>query len=275
MFAKTFARQALVLSSVAVLLSGCGALGGGIVSRGGASTDIGGAASGSSSMNANSAIERCDEPLGTLAVDDGRLDVGLMSSGTRSTQVNSLIRLAIQQSNCFVMTSIGNVRTEGRLSAITARQRESGEFRAGSAQEKGQRVAADYMMEPDVVIDNDTTGKVMGAVSGLLPTSLSRLSGSLESKQSVVTLTLYDIRTGVQIGIAEGNASSTNFGAAVSAWGLGKWGGLSAMSRTPEGKAIVAAFLDAYRNMIISMREYKAQEVKGGLGRGGKLKVAG
>lgn len=275
MFAKTFVRQAVVLSSAAVLLAGCGAMGGGIVSRGGASTDIGGAASGGSSMNANSALERCDEPLGTLAVDDGRLGDGLIHSGTRSTQVNSLIRLAIQQSNCFVMTSIGNVRTEGRLSAITSRQRDSGEFRVGSSQEKGQRVAADYLMEPDVVIDNDTTGKVMGAVSGFLPSSLAGLSGSLESKQSVVTLTLYDIRSGVQIGIAEGNASSTNFGAAVSAWGLGKWGGLSAMSRTPEGKAIVAAFLDAYRNMIISMREYKAQEVKGGLGRGGKLKVAG
>jgi hypothetical protein len=31
--------------------------------------------------------------------------------------------------------------------------------------------------------------------------------------------------------------------------------------------------MDAYNNMVISLREYKAQQVKGGLGRGGVLKV--
>ena len=50
-------------------------------------------------------------------------------------------------------------------------------------------------------------------------------------------------------------------------------GGLGGFSRSPEGKATVAAFMDAYNNMVISLRNYKAQEVKGGLGRGGQLKV--
>ena len=53
----------------------------------------------------------------------------------------------------------------------------------------------------------------------------------------------------------------------------GAAGGLSGFSRTPEGKATVAAFMDASNNMVISLRNYKAQEVKGGLGRGGQLKV--
>ena len=65
----------------------------------------------------------------------------------------------------------------------------------------------------------------------------------------------------------------TNFGAALGAFGGGAAGGLSGFSRTPEGKATVAAFMDAYNNMVISLRNYKAQEVKGGLGRGGQLKV--
>ena len=53
------------------------------------------------------------------------------------------------------------------------------------------------------------------------------------------------------------------------------WRGVPAVrfSRTPEGKATVAAFMDAYNNMVVSLRNYKAQEVKGGLGRGGQLKV--
>ncbi|MDO4232781.1 MAG: hypothetical protein Q4D19_11685 [Lautropia sp.] len=268
-------RQLALLSSVAVLVAGCGALGGGMVSRGNAPTDVKGAASGSASVDANSELERCEEPLGTLAVDDGRLRSGLYTySDTRSTQVNSLIRLAVQQSNCFVITSIGDVRTEGRISMITDKQRNSGEFRAGSRQEKGQRVAADYLMEPDVVIDNDSTGSVAGAVAGFLPPSVRGLAGGLEGKASVVTLTLFDIRSGVQIGISEGNSSSTNFGAAIGMLSGSGAAGLGGFSRSPEGKAIVAAFMDAYNNMVISMREYRAQEVKGGLGRGGKLKVA-
>ncbi|UBM12684.1 hypothetical protein [Cupriavidus metallidurans] len=43
--------------------------------------------------------------------------------------------------------------------------------------------------------------------------------------------------------------------------------------RTPEGKATVAAFMDAYNNVVVSLRNYKAQNVKGGLGRGGQLQV--
>jgi hypothetical protein len=95
----------------------------------------------------------------------------------------------------------------------------------------------------------------------------------MQSKASVVTLTMFDIRSGVQLSISEGNATATNFGAALGAFGGGAAGGLGGFSRTPEGKATVAAFMDAYNNMVVSLRNYKAQEVKGGLGRGGRLKV--
>ncbi|MEZ0237170.1 MAG: hypothetical protein ACAH06_03840, partial [Methylophilaceae bacterium] len=83
----------------------------------------------------------------------------------------------------------------------------------------------------------------------------------------------YDIRSSVQIGISEGNATATNFGAALGAFGGGAAGSLGGFSRTPEGKATVAAFVDSYNNMVVSLRHYKAQEVEGGLGTGGKLKV--
>ena len=77
----------------------------------------------------------------------------------------------------------------------------------------------------------------------------------------------------MQISASEGNASATNYGAALGMLGGGAAGGLAGFSRTPEGKATVAAFMDAYNNMVISLRNYKAQQVKGGLGRGGVLKV--
>ena len=99
------------------------------------------------------------------------------------------------------------------------------------------------------------------------------IGGAMQSKASVVTLSMFDIRSGVQISISEGNSTATNFGAAMGAFGGGVGGGLGGFSRSPEGKATVAAFMDAYNNMVISLRNYKAQEVKGGLGRGGQLKV--
>ncbi|MDO5102871.1 MAG: CsgG/HfaB family protein [Lautropia sp.] len=235
-----------------------------------------GGAAGSTSVNANDALERCDSPLGTIAMDDGRNQDWYYAFGaaTKVTTIEPLLRVAVQQSNCFVITSIGNTRTEGKISRITDKQRNSGEFRAGSKQQKGQRVAADYLMEPSIVIDNDSTGRVAGGLAGFLPGALAGLAGALESKVSVVTLSLYDIRSGVQIAVSEGNATATNYGAAVGALTGGVGGALGGFSRTPEGKATVAAFMDAYNNMVISLRNYKAQTVKGGLGRGGRLKVA-
>ena len=255
-------------------LAGC-VTPGGKVSTGGSSTAATGAAAGSTSAGADSSLERCSAPLGTLAVDDGRGKEWYASFGaaTKVTSIEPLLRLAVQQSNCFVITAIGNARTDSRLSAITDKQRNSGEFRAGSKQQKGQRVAADYFLEPAIIIDNDSTGKMAGALGGLLGGNFGRLAGSVESKASVVTLTMYDIRSSVQIAISEGNATATNFGAAMSAFGGGAAAGLGGFSRTPEGKATVAAFVDAYNSMVISLRNYKAQEVKGGLGRGGQLKV--
>lgn len=256
-------------------LTGCVTPGGGIVSSGNAPTASTGAAGGATSVNANESLERCDAPLGTIAVDDGRGKDWYASFGaaTQVTTIEPLIRLAVQQSNCFVITSIGNNRTESKISNITDKQRNSGEFRAGSKQQKGQRVAADYYLEPAIIINNDSVGGMAAGLGGLLGGTAGRLAGSLQSKQSVVTMTMYDIRSGVQLAISEGNSTATNYGAALGAFGGGAAGSLSGFSRTPEGKATVAAFMDAYNKMVVSLRNYKAQEVKGGLGRGGQLKV--
>jgi len=272
---KTSLRLATLAASL--VLAGCAGMpgGGGSITTGNAPTAATGAAGGATSVNANPTLERCDKPLGTLAVDDGRGKEWYASFGatTKITTIEPLIRLAVQQSNCFVITSVGNNRTESKLSAITDKQRNSGEFRAGSKQQKGQRVAADYYMEPAIIIDNDPTGQMAVGVGSLFGAAGALVGGAMASKVSVVTLTMMDIRSGVQLSISEGNATASNFGAALGAFGGGAAGGLGGFSRTPEGKATVAAFMDAYNNMVVSLRNYKAQEVKGGLGRGGQLKV--
>ncbi|MDP2262392.1 MAG: hypothetical protein Q8K24_04450 [Hydrogenophaga sp.] len=273
---NTFAPLRWTALAATLALAGCVTPGGGLISTATAPTAATGGAAGGTSVGANPSLMRCDAPLGTLAVDDGRGKEWYASFGaaTQVTTIEPLLRLAVQQSNCFVITSIGNNRTESRLSAITDKQRNSGEFRAGSQQQKGQRVAADYFLEPAIIINNSSTGQLAAGLAGMIGGGrFAGLAGGLETKASVVTLTLFDIRSGVQIAISEGNATSTNFGAALGAFGGGAAAGLGGFSRTPEGKASVAAFVDAYNSMVVSLRNYRAQEVKGGLGKGGVLKV--
>jgi hypothetical protein len=269
MLRSSFLRLSFLALS-ATVLSGC------ITTGTSPTPGASGAAAGAASVDAADGLERCSETLGTIAIDDGREASWYHEFGrtTQVTTIEPLLRLAIQQSNCFVITSIGNQRTDSRLSRITEKQRESGEYRAGSKQQKGQRVAADYYLEPQIIINNDTTGGIGGAVGGLIGNrAVGGLVGALQVKGSTVTLTLFDIRSSIQLSISEGNASATNFGAALGAFGHSGGGALGGFSRTPEGKATVAAFLDAYNKMVVSLRSYKAQDVKGGLGRGGALKV--
>ncbi|MEQ1529073.1 MAG: hypothetical protein ABL925_07140 [Methylococcales bacterium] len=283
----TFKLSALV--SVLVL-SGCAQPG---LQTGGSSNLVTGSAGGGTSVNANKSLERCATPLGTLAVADGRL------TGSNSvTTVNPLIRLAIQQSNCFVISSIGNLATESQLDRILDKQRNSGEVRA--KQHKGQQVAADYFLEPEVIVNNETTsgqsGSAAGSLVGLglgaaglggIAGLASGVAGTLaaggvtETKTTDVALTLTDIRSRVQIAIAQGSSTATN----MSVGGSGAFGGWSGLfggaggasigtfKRTPEGIATAAAFFDAYNSMVQSLRNYHAQEVKGGLGRGGAIGV--
>jgi len=89
----------------------------------------------------------------------------------------------------------------------------------------------------------------------------------------VVTLSLFDIRSQIQVSASEGSATATNYGAALGALGGSAGGGLGGFSRSPEGKATVAAFLDSYNKMIVALRSYEAQDIDGGLGTGGALQV--
>jgi hypothetical protein len=249
-----------------------------------------GSAGGSSSVNANKSLIRCPSTLGTLAVDDGQFTYG---SGSVAN-VEPLIRLAVQQSNCFVITAIGNDRVNAKLKAMTYEQRDSGEYRTGSNQQKGQRVAADYFLDPQVIINNESTSGshsdvgaglagALGSAAGVpyLGAIAGAVSNAAESRVTVVTLTLTDIRSTVQVSISEGSATTTNISSSMGGWGglLGAGGagavggGMGSFTRTPEGQATAAAFFDAYNNMVQSLQNYKAQDVKGGMGRGGLLKV--
>lgn len=254
------------------LLAGCAStlpkMGGG---QGGGT--VTGSASGGSTQNTNTQLEKCGETLGTISVFEDRSLPWWSAYQRRTPNLGStvpVIRLMVQQSNCFVVVERG--------AAMAAIQKErqlmnSGESRQGSNFGKGQMVAADYTLNPSIQFAEKGTGGV-GAIAGALFGSIgSVVAGGLKSNEAATTLLLIDNRSGVQVSAAVGNAKNYDFSIGGGLFGAGAMGGADAFSNTPEGKIITASFADSYNQMVKSLRNYKAQQVKGGLGKGGRLGV--
>ena len=263
---------AWLVLAVAAMLPGCLAT---APTMGGGNTTVTGAAGGGTAAGNKSNLERCDESLGTLAMEE---DVNApWYSQLRSYQLGSTIpvlRLMIQQSNCFVIVERG----AGMRTMMQERQLMRGdEGRAGSNMGGGQMVAADYLMRPSIQFSGKTGGGG-GGLAGLLPGALGTIgavAGSVGVNEASTTLLLVDIRSGVQISAAEGSGKNFDFGFFGSAFTGGLAGAGGGYSNTPRGKVVVAAFADSFNQMVKALRNYKAQTVRGGLGTGGRLGVQG
>ncbi len=263
-------RVALVLLPVAsLLLGGCLAT---APTMGGNKGTVSGAAGGGSAEGENSALERCDDTLGTMALQE---DVNApWYAQLRGYQLGStvpVLRLMIQQSNCFVIVERG--RAMGNMMAERALEK-SGEMRAGSSFGQGQMVAADYTMSPSIQFSAKTGGGAAGLATRALG-AFGALAGSVGRNEASTTLLLIDNRSGVQVSASEGTASNFDFGMFGAAFTGGLAGGAGGYSKTPQGKVIVSAFADSYNQMVKALRNYKAQTVRGGLGTGGRLNVDG
>lgn len=237
--------------------------------------DVSGSAAGASSSGADSQLESCPEPLGTLAVHEDQTASWWHSYYRRYPTLGSttpLLRLMAQQSNCFVVVERGKAMKE----VMGERELEaSGEMREGSNFGKGQMVAADYTMSPEIQVSEETGGakaKLFGKLGGA-GDLLDSVAGKLKRDEASTTLLLIDNRSSVQIAAAQGSSKKFSFGGGVGIFGSQGGGSASAFTKTPEGKVIAAAFANSYNNMVKALRNYKAQNVEGGLGKGGKLKV--
>ncbi|AKJ30491.1 CsgG/HfaB family protein [Caldimonas brevitalea] len=231
-----------------------------------------GATAGSTAENANSEMERCSESLGTVALveDQGSSWYSEMRSHRLQSTI-PVLRMLVQQSNCFVVVERGqamhNMRQERGL-------QDSGELREGSNFAKGQMVAADYTMSPSVTFSQKDTGGLGGLVGGRVGTVAALVGGQMKFNEASTMLTLIDNRSGVQLAAAEGSSRNTDFGLLAGAF-RGTAVGASAYGNTPQGKVVIAAFADSYNQMVRAVRNYRAQEVRGGLGTGGRLGVQG
>jgi curli biogenesis system outer membrane secretion channel CsgG len=263
-------------SAVALLFALAACSTGPTLENGGGSTDSGSAA-GSASTNANSALEHCGSTLGTLEINEDQQApwYGYLAQYQLPSTV-PLLRLIVQQSNCFAIVdraqAFANDQAEQNLAA-------SGELRSNSHMEKGQMVAADYTMEPSVNFSAQGESGLSAAAS-VIPVFgplAGSLAGGVKKNEASTTLLLVDNRSSVQIAASQGSAKNFDFGAGGDIFGFlgGVVGGgsVGAYSNSPEGKLITAAFMDSYNQMVESLRNYQAQNVQGGLGTGGTLKV--
>ena len=265
-----------ILVASGLLLAGCA---GGGVKMGSSSskTTATGYAGGAQATGANSALEHCDKPIGTLSVyEDGGGSWSQYMGGGQTSSVVPVIRLLAQQSNCFVIVERGRAMNAMRQERALM---QGGELRRHSNFGKGQMAAADYTVNPNLVISSNNVGGIGGSLGGLLPGMLgsiaSSVGGHMKFKDAQSILTLVDNRSGVQVVAAEGSASASNAGAFLGALGSRAGGSLHAYTKTPEGKVIVGSMTDAYINMVKAVKSYKAQESASphGHGTGGSLRV--
>jgi hypothetical protein len=269
----TSARTALlaVLTPLALTLSGCLATGPTI--GGGSATPVTGAAAGGTAVGANSQLERCDKPLGVLRIqEDTRADWYRHYYG-RLGSTAPVLNALIMQSNCFVVVERGNGEADIRDETNRAR---GDEARESATRGKGQQVSADYLLKPEIVMNNRNADSGRASVGGLLPGVLAGVTAGFKTNEAGTVLTLVDIRSTVRLAAAEGYSKNTNFSVGGGAFGgLSGAMGSSPYGRTDEGKVITAAFFDSYNKLVVALRQYKAQTVKGGLGQGGTLGVSG
>jgi hypothetical protein len=247
---KLISNLALALSAIALAAGSAGAqtLGkGGSLATGGAGPD-------GSSQGASDQLEHCDSPKGTLAVVEPQSQIGQNLQRYGLGSPTAVIRMLVQQSNCFQVVErgvgMGNMMQERALGA-------SGELQRDQNIGKGQMVAADFIVTPAVVFSENNAGGVGGALGGLLGggrgQALGAIAGGLKFKQAETSMLLVDSRSGIQVASAQGSAQKTDFAVGGALLGnIAAAGG--GYSNTPEGKVIVASFLDNWNNIVRNIR---------------------
>jgi hypothetical protein len=222
-------------------------------------------------------LAKCTEPLGALAIDDGRQQAWWQSfsNSTQISTIEPLLRLVVQQSNCFTITSVGLSRLDGRMAQV----QRSGEVRAGSNSQRGRRVAADYYLEPEIRVAEGNPGGIGGALGGFGAGWGGLAAGvagaALRQQSTTVTMSLFDVRSGMQAAASQGTSTGYDSSSAFAGLGSGAGGTLGAYQRTPQGRAAVTAFIEAYNKLVVAARNRQAENLRGGMSTGGRLRMNG
>ena len=206
------------------------------------------------SVDAASDLERCDKPMGTLAVVEPQSHVVMALSRYKLGSPTGLIRLMVQQSNCFLVVERGagmqNLMQERALA-------DSGQLRQNSNMGGGQMVTADFVLTPAVVFSENNAGGVGGGIGSLFGTGgrvVGALVGGLQFKEAQTSMLLADARSSLQVAAAEGSAKKADFRLGGLLAGAGTAGALGGYANTNEGKVVAASFADNYNGIVRAVR---------------------
>jgi hypothetical protein len=224
------------------------------VKKGSGGSEVQGSAGPGGSQNDNG-LEHCDKPMGALAVVEPQNQVtqSLAHYGLQSP--SGLIRMMVQQSNCFLVVERGmamqNMMQERALA-------ESGELRSGSNMGGGQMISADFVLTPSVVFSENDAGGLGGAIGGLVGGTKGRVigavAGGVKFKEAQTSMLVTDSRSGLQVAAAEGSARKADLRLGVGLLHGGHAGGLGGYVNTNEGKMLSASFMDNYNNIVRAVR---------------------
>ncbi len=202
-------------------------------------------------------LPQCARPVGTVAIQEPERDwwtaMGLSNP-------EALLKLFAGRSNCLRVVARGEVAT-----AMRQQERDlgnSGELQRGSNFGKGQVVAADYLIIPDIVDSNANSGG--GGLGGVALRGLGSHFGggfggvlgsiNVKSSNAHTLITLINARTTEQEYVAEGTAQKTDIGFGGGGFGS-SWGAIGGgYSNTDIGKVVSAAYFNAFVDLIDHMQ---------------------
>ncbi len=203
----------------------------------------------------NGTIEKCERNFGTLAVVENSATTSQLAQyklGSPST----MLRMIVQESGCFTVVERGaGLQVMQQERALAG----SGMMQQSSNVGGGQMQAADFVLTPNVQFAADTGG-VGGAIGGMLGRmggvlgKIGGLAGGVSFKEAETTILVSDVRAGIQVASAEGQASKMNFILGGWGWGDMGWASAGGYSKTPEGKLVAASLLDNYNRIVLQVR---------------------
>lgn len=211
---------------------------------------------GGSAMAAEPVLETCAAPIGTVAIQDSERN---WWSPLGLSNPEALIKLLASRSNCL--------RVVARGQALQMRQNEralgdSGELQRGQNFGRGQVVAADYLIIPDIVDSNANAGG--GGLGGAALSGLGRGFGgrfggvlggiTVKTSKAHTLLTLVNARTTEQEYVAEGQSTKNDIG--LGGGGFGTWGAVvgGGYSNTDIGRVISLAYMAAFNDLVHHMQ---------------------
>lgn len=199
-------------------------------------------------------LEHCAKPMGAMAVVEPQDYVlsGLLRYNLSSP--SGLIRMMIQQSNCFIVVERGagmqNLMQERELAS-------AGQLRQNSNMGGGQMVSADFVLTPSVVFSENNAGGGAAGLGGFLGrrgAAVGAIAGGIKFKEAQTSMLVADARSGVQVAAAEGSTRKADLALGGTLFGGGVGGALGGYGNTNEGKIIAAAFVDNYNGIVNAVR---------------------